>query len=113
MAAPSLSLQLETAAGSLNDAKVQHLGAVVAHAEAKRALELAQARMLCDGVDGKNAEQRNAVIRLELSPLHDALAGAEDALAEARCSLECAQLEWDLARYTVRALEVGMPKAAA
>ena len=106
IAAPSLSLQFETAAGSLNDAKVQHLGAVVAHSEAKRVLELAQARLLCGGVEGKNEAQRNAVMRLELSNLHDALAEAEDALADARCSLECAHLEWDLARYTVRALEV-------
>ena len=106
MAAPSLSLELETAAHNVIDTKAHYLGAVVAHAEARRALELAQARMLCDGVDGKNTEQRQAVMRLELSPLHDALAHAEDALAEARCSLECAQLEWDLARYQVRALEV-------
>ena len=113
IAAPSLSLELETAAHSLNDAKCSHLGAVVAHAEAKRALELAQARLLVDGVDGKNEAQRAAVMRLELDELYTALAKAEDALADARCSLECAQLEWDLARYTVRALEVGTLKAAA
>ena len=106
MAAPSLSLELETAAHNLNDAKVHHLGAVVAHAEAKRALELAQARMLCDGVEGKNTEQRQAVMRLELDELHTALAEAEDALGEARCAVECSQLEWDLARYTVRAREL-------
>ena len=52
-------------------------------------------------------------MRLELASQHDALAETEDALAEARCSLECAQLEWDLARYTVRALEVGTLKVAA
>ena len=45
-------------------------------------------------------------MRLQLNEEHDALAIAEDALSEARCALECAQLEWDLARYTVRALEV-------
>ena len=106
-AAPSLSRELETAAHCLIDAKAHFLGAVAAHAEAKRALELAQARMLCDGVEGKNEAQRNAAMRLELSDLHDALAEAEDALAEARCGLECAQVEWDLARYTVRTLEWG------
>ena len=113
MAAPSLSLELETAAHNLNDAKVHHLGVVVAHAEAKRALELAQAKMLCDGVEGKNTEQRNAVMRLELDELHTALGEAEDALAEARCSLECSQLEWDLARYQVRALEATALRTAA
>ena len=113
IAAPSLSLQLETAAGHFNDAKVHHLGAVVAHAETKRALELAQARMLCHGVEGKNTEQRQAVMRLELDALHNALTTAEGALAEARCSLECAQLDWDLARYMVRALEATVPANAA
>ena len=104
-AAPSLTCRLEATAHSLNDAKCSHLGAVVAHAEAKRALELATARILVMGVEGKNEAQCNAALRLELASEHDALAEAEDALAEARCSLECAQLEWDLARYTVRALE--------
>ena len=113
MAAPSLACRLTATAHSLNDAKCSHLGAVVAHAEAKRALELAQARLLVDGIDGKNAEQRNSVMRLELSPLHDTLAEAEDALAEAKCSLECAQLEWDLARYQVRALEATALRTAA
>ena len=105
IAAPSLSLELETAAHNLNDAKVHHLGAVIAHAEAKRTLELAQVKMLCEGVEGKNTEQRNAVMRLELDELHTALAETEAALAEAKCSLECAQLEWDLMRYQVRVLE--------
>ena len=113
MAAPSLSLELETAAHNLNDAKCSHLGAVVAHAEAKRALELAQAKLLVDGVEGKNLEQRNAVMRLELSNLHGTLAEAEDALADARCSLECAQLGRDSVRYTIQALEVGTLKVAA
>ena len=106
MAAPSLTHTLETAAHSLNDAKVSHLGTLAVYTEAKRALELAQARLLLDGVSGTNKEQREAVMRLQLNEEHDALAVAEDALAEARCALECAQLEWDLARYQVRALEV-------
>ena len=112
-AAPSLTHKLEAAAHSLNDAKVSHFGGVVAYAEAKRALELAQARLLLDGVTGSNKEQREAVMRLQLSEEHDALATAEDALSEARCALECAHLEWDLARYGVRALEVtSLDKAA-
>ena len=104
-AAPSLIHTLETAAHGLNDAKVSHLGALAVYTEAKRALELAQARLLLDGVSGSNKEQREAVMRLQLSEEHDALAVAEDALAEARCALECAQLEWDLARYQIKALE--------
>ena len=112
MAAPSLTHRLETAAHGLNDAKVSHLGALAAYIEAKRALELAQARLLLDGVSGSNREQREAVMRLQLNEEHDTLAHAEDALSEARCALECAQLEWDLAQYGVRVLEVGTLKAA-
>ena len=82
MAAPSLTHKLETAAHSLNDAKVSHLGALAAYTEAERALELAQARLLLDGVTGSNKEQREAVIRLQLSEEHDALAVAEDALSQ-------------------------------
>ena len=66
-AAPSLTHKLETAAHSLNDAKCSHLGTVVAYTEAKRALELAQARLLLDGVTGSNKEQREAVMRLQLT----------------------------------------------
>ena len=56
----------------------------------------------------RTAPPSNNVILIAtlLNEEHDALAIAEDALAEARCALECAQLEWDLARYQVRALEV-------
>ena len=57
-AAPSLPRELETAAHGLIDAKAHHLGAVTAHAEVKRALELATARLLVEGVDGKNEAQR-------------------------------------------------------
>ncbi len=97
--------RLEDAAHNLNDAQVTYAGAVVGHGEAKRALELARAGLLCgDTVNGKNAEQREAQLRLKLGDEHDALFAAETTLTEARCTLECARLDWDLARYTVRAL---------
>ncbi len=102
-----LTSQLQAAAFSLNDAQVSYAGAVVGHAEAKRDLELARAKLLCgDTVNGKNAEQREAQLRLTLETEHDALFAAEVALTEARCQLDCARLEWDTTRYTIRALEV-------
>ncbi|MDQ3397548.1 MAG: hypothetical protein M3511_07215 [Deinococcota bacterium] len=100
-----LTGQLDTAALHLQNAQAEHAGAVVAQVEAKRALELARARLICQGVEGKNEAQREAVMRLELQTEHDALFQAEVALTEARCTLDRARLEWDLARYTVRALE--------
>ena len=102
--APLLS-QLTAAKNSLEDAQITLCGAVTAHAEAKRGLELSEALKLCEGVDGKNERERTAKLRLELSSEYTALAEAEDALTEARCGYELARLEWDLARYSVRVLE--------
>lgn len=105
--------QLERAKNELEDAQIAFCGTVTAHAEAKRVLELAEARKLCEGVDGKNEAQRDAKLRLELSAEYIALAEAEDTLTEARCALEVARLEWDLARYRLRVLEVqGLQEAA-
>ena len=56
MSAPLLS-QLVAAKNGLEDAHITLCGAVTAHAEAKRALELAEAVKLCEGVEG---EERGA-----------------------------------------------------
>lgn len=79
---PLLS-QLSKAKNGLEDAQIAYCGAVAAHAEVKRVLELAAK--------------------------YAALDEAEDALTEARCALEVARLEWDLTRYQVRVLEVAVP----
>jgi hypothetical protein len=112
IAAPLLS-QLERAKNGLEDVQIAYCGAVTAHAEAKRALELTEAHKLCEGVEGKNEKERAAKLQLELSAEYTALTEAEDALIEARCALEVARLEWDLARYSVRALEVTVLEKAA
>ena len=101
----ALLSQLTAAKNGLEDAQITLCGAVTAHAEAKRGLELSEARMLCEGVDGKNEKERTAKLRLELATEYTALAEAEDALAEARCDFELARLEWDLCRYNIRVLE--------
>ncbi len=111
MIAPLL-FQLAAAKNGLEDAQIALCGAVTAHAEAKRALELAEALKLCEGVEGKNERERAARVRLELAAEHTALAEAEDALTEARCAYEVARLEWDLARYQVRMLSTPMLEAA-
>jgi hypothetical protein len=112
IASPLLS-QLSAAKNALEDAQIALCGAVTAHAEAKRGLELAEALKLCEGVEGKNERERAARLRLELAIENTALAEAEDALTEARCAYEVARLEWDLARYSVRALEVTVLEKAA
>jgi hypothetical protein len=113
MIASPLFSQLEQAKNGLEDAQIAYCGAVVAHAEAKRALELAAAQKLCDGLEGANKEGREARLRLELATLYGALGEAEDALTDGKCALELARLEWDLARYSVRVMEADMAKVAA
>lgn len=100
----ALLSQLSAAKNGLEDAQIAFCGALTAHAEAKRGLELAEAIKLCEGVEGKNEAQRDAKLRLELSAEYTALAEAEDALTEARCALEVARLEWELARHQSRIL---------
>ena len=101
---PLLS-QLAAAKNGLEDGQITLCCAVTAHAEAKRALELAEAVKLNGGSDGKNEAQRTAKLRLELNTEYAALAEAEDALAEARCAYEVARLDWELVRYQLRAVE--------
>ena len=108
----ALLSQLTTAKNGLEDAQIALCGAVTAHAEAKRTLDLSEAVKLCEGVEGRNEKERVAKLRLELRVECAALAEAEDALTEARCSLEVARLEWDLARYQLRALESPFREAA-
>ena len=110
--APLLA-QLTQAKNGLEDAQITLCGAVTAHAEAKRTLELAEALKLCEGVDGKNERERTAKLRLELSSEYAALSEAEDALTDARCAFELARLEWDSVRYQMRVLETVVLKAAA
>lgn len=102
----SLLTQLQAAKNGLEDAQIAYCGAMTAHAEAKRVLERAEAYLICGGVEGKNEAQRAAKLKLELTASYHSLHETEDALAEARCALEVAKLEWELARYRLRALEL-------
>ena len=110
--APLLS-QLTQAKNGLEDAQITLCGAVTAHAEAKRTLELAEALKLSEGVKGRNEKERAANLRLALGADYILLARAEDALTEARCAYELARLEWDLCRYQVRTLETQTFREAA
>jgi hypothetical protein len=112
MIAPLLS-QLAAAKNGLEDAQIALCGAVTAHAEAKRALELAEAHKLCEGVDGRNEKERAAKLRLELGAEYSALHQAEDALSEARCAHELARLEWELVKLRLREFESEVLKQAA
>ena len=111
MTAPILP-KLVKAKNALEDAHITLCGAITAHAEANRALELAEAVKLCEGIDGKNEAQRTAKLRLEPSTDYTVFHEAEDALTEARCAFEVVRLEWELARYAVKVLEQPLQAAA-
>ena len=90
------------------DTQTALCGAVSAHAEAKWSPEPAEAHALIAAVDGRSEAERKAKLRLELDAESTVLHGAEDATSEARCAFDAARLEWKLARYQLRALEVGV-----
>ena len=74
--------------------------------EARCSLEFKRAERIVTGVEGKNAEARGAVLRLELFDEHAELIGLEVALNEARGELEQARVTWDCLRYKLRLLEM-------
>ena len=97
MSASPLLAELRQAKNALEDAQIAHCGAVTAFSEAKQALLVAEAQIVCDGLEGKNEKERNARLRLALESEYVALAAAESALNEARCSVHVARLEWEFA----------------
>lgn len=75
-------------------------------AEARCSLEFKRAERLQKGVEGKNAEAREAKLRLLLFDEHAELLGLEVNLNEAKNELEQARTAWDCLRYKLRLLEV-------
>jgi hypothetical protein len=75
------------------------------HAQKHYELECARAMKLAEGIDGKNSEQREAILRLDLHTLYHALHQSECQLNAAKLEHDCARLEWDCLRYRLRALE--------
>jgi multidrug resistance efflux pump len=90
----------------LIEAQCTHAHALQNCNHAKWTLDLARAKVLVRGVEGKNEAVREAQIRLELDAQFEAVAEAEDELNEARCNLDATRLEWDGLRYTLRCLEL-------
>lgn len=89
----------------LQAAQAHHTEAVNALAEAKCSLEFKRAELLVKGIEGKNAEAREAALRLKLFDEHVELLGLEVTLNEARTDLEQARLTWDCLRYKLRLAE--------
>ena len=61
-------------------------------------------RLICQGTDGMNTEQREAALRLELSEQYNELIELENELTRVRRRLEIAQTRFTAVRYQIRAL---------
>ena len=104
----SLSLlldELETARDELVGAQAHYTEVACEVATAKANLEYRKAEMLAEGVEGSNAEQREATLRLKLSGSYAELASLERELTRVKGRLEIAQTCFTAVRYKVRAQE--------
>ena len=101
-----LIAQLRDAHAELVSALDAHHQAILHHAQAKAEFDDARMELIRDGVDGKNAETREAFIHGALPHQRQTLLRSEEALAQAKHELELARLSWELARYTVRIHEL-------
>lgn len=72
----------------------------------KHSLEYKRAVVITRGLEGKNAEERAAHLRLELEAETTALMEAEFAQSDTRTNLDTARLHWDYLRTWLRLLEV-------
>lgn len=98
--------ELEQAAHDLTAAQARYAETVSDVAAAKVNLDYRRAELICRGIDGKNAEQRDAMLRLELGEAYAELAALDHELTRSRCRLERAQTAFTAVRYKVRLLEV-------
>lgn len=96
----------DRACDRLQATQAAHTDALNALAEAKCSLEHKRAELLAGGIDGKNAETREAALRLKLFDEHTEALGLEVTLNETRRDLEQARITWDCLRYKLRLLEV-------
>lgn len=90
----------------LQKAQAAYTDAANALAEVKCSVEFKRAELLAEGVEGKNAEAREATLRLKLFDEYTELLGLEVTLNDARKDLEQARITWDCLRHKLRLLEV-------
>lgn len=96
----------DRACDRLQEAQAAYTEATNAVAETKCSLEFKRAELLEKGIDGKNAEAREAALRLKLFDEYTELLGLEVTLNEAKKELEQARIIWDCLRYKLRLIEV-------
>ena len=112
-ALPFTPHRLSKAKTALQAAQVNYTQALNDLIDAKTSLEFSRADLITEGVEGKNADERDAALRLALFDQYAHLAGCEAALNEARRDLEVARVEWDCLRYKLRLFEATRLQVAA
>lgn len=80
---------------------------------AKTDLEFKKALKIVEGVEGSNAEQREAKLKQALETEYAHVQTSESILRQARNDLEQAKLVWDCLRYKLRLLEAVSTRGAA
>jgi hypothetical protein len=103
-----IALEFEDAQARLMGAQAELYQAMEDVSCCRYQLELSRAQRLAEGVDGKNAEHREATLRLNLHGLHETLFKSEQRLLAAKLECEQAKLEWDCLRYRLRAWETAL-----
>ena len=96
----------DSACNRLQAAQANYTEVLNTMTEARCSLKFKRAELLTKGVEGKNAEARDAVLRLKLFDEYAELIGLEVTLNEAKGEFEHARLTWDCLRYKLRLLEV-------
>jgi hypothetical protein len=104
---------MERLALAMEDTVAAVMGMHAAHAEAvedlvltRYQLETQKAKLVAEGIEGKNAEQRDAQLRLLLSNHYEALHYAELAVERKSRDLTLSRLQLDGLRYHLRIAEV-------
>jgi hypothetical protein len=95
----------EAIAEAAKQAKELHTAAVNVE-RAKKNFELAKARAISKGVEGKNAEERKANLEISVKPLTNTLNEMESNYKKARLDHEIAYLELTRVKLTIRRLEI-------
>lgn len=103
--APTLETLAE-ATRTLSQAYERYAQASQKVALLKHSLEHKRAVIITRGLEGKNAEERSARLRLELEAETTALMEAELAHTTERANLDAARVNWDYLRTWLRLLEV-------
>ncbi len=114
-----LKARVEEALEALRDRARALIAAVAAHAEARLALEAAQddledarARVIREGLEGRNEAQRQAELLERTREQEEAYRSARSVYRVAEANLEMARVAWALEKEALRALAALLSREA-